>query len=124
MRAVATWRLRDDGFRRAAAKVSRRGGTDPEGLADRAGLSAYGIQRLECRTTRPYRDGGGAGTLGPGADELQAGGDRVRRRGTPRREAPGARSPRCQPRAEDGGPGGGGVSTTRKQRPGDQLTQH
>ncbi|MDQ3811631.1 MAG: tetratricopeptide repeat protein, partial [Chloroflexota bacterium] len=69
-------------------------GLTQEALAERAGLSVYGIQKLERGATRPYRDT--AARLASAleltldeADQFQAAVELVRRRGSVQREGPG-----------------------------------
>ena len=73
-------------------------GLTQEQLAERAGLSVYGIQKLERGTTHPYRDTAArlaaALELAPDeAERFRAAVEPVRRRGSPPREAPGGDTP-------------------------------
>ena len=67
-------------------------GLTQEALAERAGLSVYGVQKLERGITHPYRDTAGRLTealeLAPDeAERLRASVEPVRRRGTPNGQA-------------------------------------
>jgi len=77
-------------------------GLTQEALAARAGLSVYGIQKLERGTTRPYRDTAArlalALELTPDeAARFQAAVEPVRRRGSPPRESEGVTAPQQAP---------------------------
>jgi transcriptional regulator with XRE-family HTH domain len=66
-------------------------GLTQEALAERAGLSVYGIQKLEAGTTHPYRDTAQRLALALGltsdtAEQFQAAVAPVRRRGSARRD--------------------------------------
>src|SRR5687768_2068658 len=72
-------------------------GLTQEALAERAGLSVYGIQKLERGTTNPYRDTARrlalALELAPDdADQFRAAVEPVRRHGSARRDAAGGDS--------------------------------
>src|ERR1043166_4828386 len=64
-------------------------GLTQEALAERAGLSVYGIQKLEAGTTHPYRDTAqrlaqALGLTSDAAEQFQTAVTPVRRRGSPR----------------------------------------
>src|SRR3954451_16995812 len=86
---------RTSGFGTLLRRHRVAAGLTQELLAERAGLSVYGIQKLERGTTQPYRDTVRRLTtaleLAPDdAERFRAAVEPVRRRGAEQREAAGA----------------------------------
>ena len=79
------------GFGRLLRQHRVAAGLTQEALAERAGLSVYGVQKLEAGTTHPYRDTAQRLALALGltteaAEQFQAAVAPVRRRGSARRD--------------------------------------